>query len=199
MITSLAPLGVTHAIQLALLFDGKGSVTVTALMRPKKFKTDSNDNQDSVDLSGLRTVQVSGTIEEVQAELATHLTSAVAKLVKHTKTIDDLDAVLAADLAEKKKAVEATLAANKKTASSIKPTTKPAKGGKPITVTADDDAEPPEDDEPPVATATAPTIAGLQPAWKSLKAPARDAAKNPAPIPVEVGSDIEDLSSFFKE
>ena len=195
MISSLAPLGVTHAMQLALLFDGKGNVTVTALMRPKKFKVDEAD-LDSVDLSGLRTVQVSGTIEEVQAELAAHLTTAVAKIVKHTKAIDDLDAVLAAELAEKKKAVAAKTEA--KAESTKKAFATNAAKRKPVTVPADDDAEPPEP-EAPTATAALPTIAGLQPAWKSLKAPAQGAAKNPPPVPAEVGTAVEDLGDFFKE
>ena len=185
MIAQLAPLGATHHIQLVVSFSGE-AVTVTALLRPKR--ANASDEDDTGEITGLRTVQIEGPVTDIERELPAHLTAAVEKIVAHTATLATLDAQLAAELAEK----QAELAKAKTAAvtkSSVKAAaTIAAKKAKPATAPADDDAE------PPAATVAAPTIAGLQPAWKSLKAPAREAPKNPAPPGVPT-----DLADLFAE
>lgn len=133
MITLLAPLGATHSITLALVYDGvkldtspppegearygaalTGNVTVTAFLKPLDGKKGENP----------RTLQFKGPIAEVEAELVAKLPQVTKVLLAHTGTLEQLEADLKAEQAKAQKDHEAkkTAAANT-TRTGVKSTT----------------------------------------------------------------------------
>ena len=96
MITSFLPVLATHS--LTLIINGTAEdVTVTAMLKPKTDK----DREHSL--------QVSGPLSEVESVLAPTIQQAVLKIAGLTTSMADLDA----QIADVKKAREATLKAEK--------------------------------------------------------------------------------------
>lgn len=192
LLASLAPLGATHKLSFIPEFDAAGNVSVAVVYSLKSDK----------DGSSIKTLNLTGTIAEVDAALVAELPAAIGKLVAHTASLKTLDDELAAELAAAKeknaKAKPAKKDDEKKPDDNAVPEPKPEppKRGKnretKIIKTAPA-ATPPA---PEPAAPAAPAPSGLVPAWKSATVvPAVAPPAEPAPA----GDTPPDLGSLFGE
>lgn len=192
LLAALAPLATTHKLTFAPEYDDAGNVTVAVVYSLK----------DDKDGSSIKTLNLSGTIAEVDAALVAELPVAVGKLVAHAATLKDLDAQLAAEVEVKKAKVKP--AAKKEEADDKEaddnaipePKAEPPKRGKNReTKIIKTPAPAIETHAHPTPVTTAPIPPGLVPAWKSSTAAIP--AVSPAPAPTTASEPAADLGSLF--
>lgn len=110
LITNLAPLLTRYSLQLDLVADADGNVTVTVIPRRAEGSTNAAD-------ADLRPISITATAAEIDAELAKGVEGALGQLVQARKSLADQIAEQAAAAAEE---------AKKKAEAVKKPAAKPA-------------------------------------------------------------------------
>jgi PRTRC genetic system protein E len=88
MLTALQPLGAKNTVHIIADYDGD-NVTVTVAITPKGKDDDARK----------RTIQVSGTVAEVDEKLIEVLTKTATSVVKFQSTLEELEAENAKDIA----------------------------------------------------------------------------------------------------
>lgn len=179
MITALAKLGATQRISILLDYDvtltklasGEGSVTATVMFAPR-------DDQ----APDIKPVQITGTIAEVEAHLATDFTAGIEKVAGLVTTLAEAEADLKKQAEEKKAEATKEKEKPKETA-----TAKPKKEAKPAPV------EPAKTEKPLAAVAGKP-VPSLTPAWK--KKPDEPKPEEPA---AEAPPSDDDIAAMFNE